>query len=403
MGFSELMNYVYGYVTIQAEGIFLERFLNICTRRNIILKNVKRFGDNRIVADISIPAFKKIRQVCKRTRTSVRIKKRHGVPFILHRYRKRKYILIGVVVATVILWYTSGHIMGITVVGNKRIDTETILNHLARSDIALGKSAKNIDSNTIRNQMIRDMDELVWVGINVSGSRVYVEIVERIEKEKGIDMDAPCHLIASKDGVITSIEAREGQTMVKLGAGVRGGDVLVSGIMDNPTVGLRYVHAYGEVYANTTYKKSKEYPLEYDEKIKTGESKTRYTIEILDKEIPLFFGKNAPYSDYEKEETEKEYCLPADIMPSVFLKKEVYHNCEVVHQSKSSNEVLEKAKAQLYEELCLEIPEGVNIIDKEVSQSLTERGTLQVEMILICRENIAEEIPIEITGQDISS
>ncbi|MBQ4145313.1 MAG: sporulation protein YqfD, partial [Clostridia bacterium] len=371
-----------------------------------ILKNIRRLGENRIIADISIISFKQIRQVCYRTRTSVKIIKRHGFPFLLHRYRKRKYLLIGVVIATVILWYTSGHIMGITVVGNKRIDTDTILNHLARSDIALGKSAKNIDSEVIRNQMIRDLDELVWVGINVNGSRVYVEIVERIEKKQGVDKNAPCHLVASKDGVISSIEARDGQTMVKPGAGVRAGDVLVSGIMDNLAVGYRYVHAYGEVYAKTRYKKTEEYPLEYDEKVRTGEKKTRYTVKVLDKNIPLFLREKPPYECFEKEEKEKEYCLPADIIPSIFLWKETYYECENVHQSKNSKEVFEEAKAQLYEELCLEIPEGAEIVDKEINQSLTERGTLQVEMTLICKENIAEEFPIEKGGaidRDISS
>ena len=276
MGFWEMRNRTEGYVTIQAEGLFLERFLNICMRRDFNIRNIRRLGAERLIADLSITSFRKIRPVCFRTKTRVKILKRQGLPFFLHRYRKRKFAILGILLALLFLWYTSGHIMGITVFGNEKISTETVLQHLARSGVALGKSARNLDSFHIRNQMMRDLDELAWIGINVSGSRVYVEVVERLTPEPGVDQDTPCHLVAARDGEILSIEARNGQSVVKIGSGVREGDVLVSGIMDNPVTGYRTVHAYGQVYARTTYRTEKEYPLQYTEAMDTGNTKTRY-------------------------------------------------------------------------------------------------------------------------------
>ncbi len=395
MRFIDIINSLEGYVNIQAEGVFLERFLNICTHRNLNIRNIKRCGAQRLTADISVDSFKRLRPVCSRTKTSVKILKRQGLPFIAHRYRKRKATIIGLCLAILILWYTSGHIMGITVFGNQRISTETILSNLARSGVSLGKTARRLDSATIRNQMMRDIDELAWVGINVSGSRVYVEIVERLEKEPGIEIDQPCSLIAKKDGIIESVEARNGQSMVKNGDGVREGDVLVSGVVDNPAVGFRYVHAYGEVFAITSYTEVGEYLLEYDEEIETGAEKSRYTLKILDKEFPLFLGKGEPYENSEVIIDENEYRLPIDFLPSVFIGKETFKERETRRSKRTSAEALEVAKTELIEKLHNEIPDEAIIVNQEISQNLTERGSLEVSITLYCRENIAVEALIE--------
>ncbi len=384
-----------GYVTIQAEGIFLERFLNICMRRELDIRNVRRLGAERLVCDLSIAGFRRIRPVCYRTKTRVKILKRQGLPFLIHRYRKRKFAVLGVILVMLLLWYTSGHIMGITVFGNEKIPTETVIQHLARSGVELGKSARNLSPSHIRNQMMRDLDELAWIGINVSGSRVYVEVVERLTPEPRVEMEKPCHLVACRDGVIVAIEAKDGQTLVKVGSGVRQGDVLVSGIMDNTVTGYRAVHAYGEVIARTTYRAEQEYPLSFVERIKTGKEKIRYRMRILNREVPLSFGKGNPYSLSEKNETEKEYRIPVDFLPSLFVVREQYQEQQEQKRTRTVEEVLTLAEKDLTAELKPEIPEKAQIEEREMTHTLTERGMVRVTLTVTCLENIATEIPVE--------
>ena len=93
------------------------------------------------------------------------------------------------------------HIMGITVFENSRIDTQTIYNSLSECGLSLGAKTSDIDNDLIRNKMMNKLDDLAWIGINANGSRVYVEIIERIEKENGLEKDgAACNLIASRMG-----------------------------------------------------------------------------------------------------------------------------------------------------------------------------------------------------------
>lgn len=395
MGGSKLEYRSRGYVTIRAEGIFLERFLNICTRRELDIWNIHRLGNERLTCDMSLSSFRKIRPVCFRTKTRVRILKRYGLPFLFHRYRKRKFALAGIVLAIFFLWYTSGHIMGITVFGNEKIPTETILQYLSRSNVAPGKSARNLVPSHIRNQMMRDLDELAWIGINVSGSRVYVEVVERLTPEERVEKETPCHLVASRDGVITSIVAKDGQTVVSVGSGVRQGDVLVSGIMDNTVTGYRTVHAYGEVIAQTVYETNRDYPLRFIRREDTGNTKKRYTLRILGKDIPLYFRKSNPYEDFEKKLQEKEYRIPLDSLPSLFVVTEEFREQQSLEETRTVSDILKLAKKELTEELTREVPEGAEILEQNFSHSLTEQGTVQVTLTLICQENIAREVPVQ--------
>ena len=395
MQFIDIIHIVKGYVSVQADGNFLERFLTVCTRRNLDVWQIRYPGSGRLTAKMSLDSFRSIRPVCRRTRTRLRICRRHGLPFLFHRYRKRKAALCGVALTLLFLWYTSCHIMGITVLGNNRIATDTVLEHLARSGVSVGKTTNGIDAAVIRNQMMRDLEDLAWIGINVSGSRVYVEVVERLEKEPGIAMDEPCHLVAVKDGIIDSMEARNGQNMVKPGSGVREGDVLVSGMMDAGEGGVRYVHAYGEVLAKTTYTLTKDFPFTYEEAIPTGKKSTRYTLKIFDKSIPLFWGKHEPYPQYIKEEVQQEYRLPVERLPSLFVKKEIYQEQITESKKRTAGQALATAEKELEAELSRTIPEGVTVLEKEVEHTLTERDSLQVTMTLHCRENIAKEVAIE--------
>ncbi len=391
-----IYNYLSGWLSVQAEGPFTERLINICMHRKMAIWDIKRCGSERIIFKASIEAFKQIRTPARRTKSRVRITKRHGLPFLLRRYRNRKFVVGGIIVLAVMLWYSSTHIMGITVFGNQRIDTQTVLAKLEECGLSLGTRTSLIEPDVIRNKMMTAVDDLAWVGVNANGSRVYIEIVERIEKEAGIENDDTAYnLVASKDGEIEKVEVREGQTVVKVGSGVREGDMLVSGIVDSGVRGFRYVKARGEVFAKTRYSKTGVYPLKYTESIKTGEIKKRYTLSVLGYDLPLFFKRSAPYNEFSYKEEQKEYSVPIDIVPSLFVKKEEYSEEIKEEKQRTAAEAVETGIAELSDGLKKELPEGAEIIEQIESYTLNEHGEVEVTVELLCRENIAKTEVIE--------
>lgn len=90
MQFKILVNYILGFVDIVVEGYYIERFINICTNKQIFLWNLKRDKDTILYARVGIKDFKKLKNICRKTQCKMKINHKKGVPFVLHQYKKRK-------------------------------------------------------------------------------------------------------------------------------------------------------------------------------------------------------------------------------------------------------------------------------------------------------------------------
>ncbi len=398
-----IVGFLKGYVVICADGVFCERFLNICMHRGIFLRNVRRLGETRITASMSISAFREIRQIARKTRTKVSIISRKGLPFVLHRYRKRKALVVGIVVFAVILWYLATHVVGIDVVGNERLSTHEVIAGLRKFGVYQGAPIDEIDHVSVQNRMMTEFDEIAWIGINLKGSRLHIEIRERLDTKRRVDADVPCDIVAEKDGLVKLLEVKNGQTVVKVNQYVEEGDLLVSGVMDSQTQGMRFVHSFGEVYAETSYKKSCEYPFEYTEKIYTGKEKKRYRLSVLGKEVKLYLKGGQPFEYCDKEEGQKEYRPPISFVPSLFVNSEKYKEYTPVKKKRTVAEAVELGTTELSELLKTEVPQGAEILNKKVTHTETTKG-VSVTVEFICREDIGSQRIIDKTeylGYDI--
>lgn len=397
MSVEKVIGYLRGYIVICVDGVFCERFLNICSNRGIFLWNVKRRGKDRICACISIGGFKEIRSIARKTRTHVSIIKRQGVPFILHRYRKRKTALLGVLLFFVLLWYLTGHIVGVDITGNQRISTDEIRNQLKECGIYYGADVDKIDSKLIKNQMMTRFDDIAWIGINIKGSRAYIEVKERLDTPIRVDADVPCDIVALKDGVIRLMEVKEGQSLVKTNEFVEKGDLLVSGVVDSKKIGMRYVHSYGEIYAETIYKKTKEYPFKYVEKIYTGNEKKRYSLSIMNKRLKLFFKDEQPFEKRDVAEEEREYKTPFTFIPSLFVETERFIEYTTENRTRSLEEAIALGEAELGGEIEKEIGKNVEVKDKKVTYTENGEKGVFVNVEYLCLENIAQQRIIDKT------
>ena len=90
--------YLKGYLCICVTGFSPERFMNLCSNRDIILWNIYKEQDAYYMC-ISIEGFYKLRPIVKKTGTKVAITKRCGLPFLLSGIWKRKIFLLGFILA----------------------------------------------------------------------------------------------------------------------------------------------------------------------------------------------------------------------------------------------------------------------------------------------------------------
>lgn len=217
MFFKIMMYYLLGYATISVEGYFIERFINICISKNILLWNMKRKKSSFLFTNIAIKDFKKIRQIAKTTKCHVKIEKKKGLPFLLHRYKKRK-IFIGLLIAvTLIIFGLSNFVWNIEITGENNINKEELLNELNEYGLKTGILKTKVNTKNIINNIRLNRDDIAWIGIKLEGTNVIVEVVEADKKPEIIDENEYCSIVSDKEGIITKINVQNGTALVKVG------------------------------------------------------------------------------------------------------------------------------------------------------------------------------------------
>lgn len=208
MYFKILLNYFLGYMTIEVEGYFIERFVNICNSKNIFLWNMKKINSTIIRVNIGIRDFKKLKTIIRKTKCRVKIRNKKGIPFTLYKYKKRKifFLLFTLIIITIII--LSNFIWNIEITGNENIPTEEILAILQENNFKTGTSKIGLNTKSIVEQIRLDRQDVAWVGIEVKGTNAIVKIVEADLKPEIIPEEEYCNIIATKDGMIVKVNAQ---------------------------------------------------------------------------------------------------------------------------------------------------------------------------------------------------
>lgn len=385
MYFQILLNYILGYLTIEVEGYFIERFINICNNKKIFLWNIVRKHSTIICVNIGIKNFKKIKQIAKKTKCRVKIKNKKGFPFILHKYKKRKIFAIFFIIVIFIVILLSNFIWNIEITGNTTITSEEILQNLAECDFKIGTSKINLNTKSVIDKIRLKRDDLAWIGIEINGTNAIVKVVEADLKPDIIQEDEYCNIVATKDGMIVKVNAQNGTALVKEGDLITKGTILIQGWLEGEFTGIRYVHATGEVQAKVWYSQKVQIPLKQVKKVKTNNKQSVYSVMINNFKINL--QKGVPkFENYDRIETSKKLKLFSDFYLPIEINKiiyEEYQNQEITYSLEEAKQIaINQANEALKEQI-----QGKQIINQKIN---TEQNStnIEVEVIYEVLENI---------------
>lgn len=248
-----------GYVTVLVEGIFLEKFTNLCAINCLPFWSVKRYGLAKMVGRTTILGYKRMRHIARKCGCRVKINKRRGVPFFLHRYRKRKVFIVGVVLFFVLIKVNSFFVWDVEVVGNESDISGEIVSQVEELGVKRGVLKSKIDVNELSRKLMVKRDDLSWAGIELDGMKLKVKVVEKAKVPNRIDESMVCDIVASKPGLIVGINTLQGTQIVEINSIVDTGDVLVSGVvpMEQFPEKTQFVHSLAEIEARVWYEGSK--------------------------------------------------------------------------------------------------------------------------------------------------
>lgn len=383
-----LWNYIIGYVIINVEGYFLEKFINICTHRNISLWNVRWQKNSRVSMRLTVENFRKLRPIARKTHCRIHIIRKKGIPFILERYKNRKAFVIGAGICLAVFFMFSSFVWDITVSGNVDIPTELIMEKLSTKGIKVGTFKYNVNTDKIADGMMLEIDELARISVSLYGTRIYVNVNERVKPPELIRKDIPCDIIASKDGIIYSVVAKEGLEQVKIGDTVVKGQMLITGtiVPKNPEAPLLLVHSMGSVKARTWYEASADVEQTLVKAKRTGKQKNLYSIVFFTKKFKLF-QKKVPYTNSEHIEVKKKLILGTNFALPVELTIDQYYEYELEQNKIDINTAKKIASDKAGESAQEQIPQNAEIVKKSIVEQ-EDGGSKKVKAVIECIEDI---------------
>lgn len=242
-----LWNYFKGYVIIKVEGLSLEKFINLCISKDIYLWHITRVDYTTLEAKVSIDGFRHLKEVAKVVGCRLSIKEKKGLPFIIHKFKYRKMLFLGVIISTGLIFFLNSFIWSIDIRGNENVKDEVVIKSLKSLNISQGTKKKDIKMDDIKSKVIVDISELSYISVHIKGTKLIVDIKEREEQSQIVENESPCDIIASKRAVIEKITAENGRAVVEVGDIVKKKQVLITGKiqdegMDEPLLVLSLIH-----------------------------------------------------------------------------------------------------------------------------------------------------------------
>ncbi len=375
----KIIRYIKGYIRIRITGYSTERFLNACSHKGIILWGLTPVN-RAYEMNIQAKGFRQLKPIIRKTGTKVVIVGRFGLPFFLHKYRKRKLFFAGAVLCAVLVFLMSGYIWNIDIQGNLTYTDETLLRFLASTDVKNGMAVSEVDCARIVKDIRKEYNDIIWVSASIKGTRLIIQVKENEDSlpamdeavtETGEEKETqPTDIVADQDCTITQITPRKGVPMVKEGQEVKAGDILVSGqvpVVDDAgtVVAYQYYEADADIQGRTSVEYRDEMDVAYIEKEYASVEKTEFTLNIGDYYIRFGSIRNS-YETWEMYGFQNQLCIGENFYLPVICDKRIAKPYRPLEKKYTKKE-LQRMLSASFQRYCKDLDKkGVEIIENNV-------------------------------------
>jgi similar to stage IV sporulation protein len=377
-----------GYLVIAIQGAAAEKFINLACGMGLPLWDINR-GRESAVLRAGVDSFTDLCRLARRTGCRLHIVRKAGWPFFYSRLRRRRGLLVGLGLFVGALYFLSSFILFIRVDGAETLGRERIMAAAEKVGLRPGMLKTGLDKERLAAALLLHEPELAWVGLNVRGTLLVIEVVEKNRPPAAVDR--PAHLVAAKDGLVVDVLLVTGEARVRPGETVKRGQLLIEGVLSPGTypVSPLPARARGEVWARVWYAGYGEAALQEPVATRTGRRAASWSLVVDGKEVLRVGRVGAPFLHFDVETgkqrlTERIAPVPVEIITTV--KYELLLQAHELSFETAQELAAERAKNQAV----LQLPAGVEPrhIDLQVTKGSGE--LVRVRYVLETLENIAE-------------
>lgn len=354
-----------GIITFEAIVPDSNEFIN-SLKKSCISANHIKYKDGKIIGCIYNSDFEELKRIGTLHSAQISILIKKGAIFTAHKYQKRIGLVIGFILSVFMVAYLSNVVMIIEIYGNQTVSDKEVLSLLNDTGIHIGTLISAQDLRNAERQIVSSSDNISWIGIRSSGSKLQVEIREMDTAPEVVQENIPCNIVATKDAQIVDIKnVYAGMLVQMLHSGVKKGDLLISGTFEDGKGGVYYVHSRGEIIGK--YNEQVVFKQAFSEETALfEETHTKKALHFFGIKIPLSIS-SAKFENYEYDE-EITYLKLLDIQLPIGMIYSEYrpYRTETVQYSDEQVKAILTKKISLYEYNFLE-NEDIQVIDKTVN------------------------------------
>ncbi len=396
----KIIRYIKGYIRIRITGYSTERFLNACSHKGILMWGLEPVN-RAYEMNIETRGFRQLKPIIRKTGTKVVIVGRFGLPFFLHKYRRRKLFFAGAFLCVALVFLMSRYIWNIDIQGNHSYTDDTLLRFLESTEVVNGMRVSKVDCARIVKDIRKEYNDIIWVSASIRGTRLIIQVKENEDSLPAMDETVPeepaeengagkaMDIVADQDCTITRIVPRNGIPMVQEGQEVKAGEILVSGqvpVLDDAgtVTAYQYYEADADIQGRTILEYQDAVDLTYEEKEYINVEKIEYSLKIGDYYLRFGSIENS-YDAWEMNGYEKQLCIGENFyLPVTYERRTArpYRSTE----KKYSKKELQKILSASFQRYCKDLDKkGVEIIENNVkiytgSEKAEAKGRLTVLM-----------------------
>lgn len=398
---NKLFNQVSGMIAVSLKGKNTERIINMALTRGIFLWDVRQTVDG-IDCRVRNSAYEALKNIAEGNDFEITVTERQGLPFYKNLVKRRLGFVVGALIFIMALYLMSSFIWFVNISGNHNVSKNRIMLTAAKYGVYQGAAKWHFTRSEVESAMMRDIAELSYVQIDISGVRANIKVVEKILPRK--DITGPCHMVAQKDGVVEDVLVLEGEANTSPGKVVGKGDILISGVIfpkvevdeagkPEENTEAYEVRARGVVKARVWYEGYGECRIRNEKKVDTGRKNTVLYLETPWRNFLLKGAREANYPLYTSKTSRTTFSTPVGKFGfyRIKIKEQAIHSTE-----HSEEQAVEIARNRAMQVLTKKMGEAQKITDSRVDiLSSPSDPILRVKVGVETIEDIAEALPIQ--------
>lgn len=322
----------YGTIQVQITGADVMGTLDLLLKSGISIDEPRWQDPLTLECEIAVRDREMAEKLCAKRGDTLKTLRKQGFRFFLADVLKRPVLLFGIFLLILFSVVLPRRILFVRVEGNTGVPERLILEAASQSGISFGASRVEVRSEKVKNALLHRVPQLQWAGVNTRGCVAVISVRERAVGEEKNEVPTFGHIIALRDGVVTSCTALAGTMLCAPGQAVREGDILISGYT-NCGICIRAEQARGEVYGQTIRTVTATVPLPVRKQGKVLSEKKKISVLLGKKRI--FLWKDSGIWDTTCDRMYEEYyvTLPGGFQLPLALSVERFLNRESAEQT----------------------------------------------------------------------